>query len=253
MSKKSGSKKRPSELELFQSLRDKALTDDDSVIELGPSSRTDGAAFEKMRARLSHGEVLARGFDTAVKSRMSVNREGSVLPPEVDETTFDAEVVKVRNMTDNEFEILDEQLMRARGETHAEGGGIHVNRTSGFGNDVFGFAYEVNSGRWSMTNEFGMHGHCAGCMRIDIQEGDGKPPIFIEGFVFKIDCLQTPVMNVFGRFWHYPDIIRKGLADLWAWKKFLIIEQVEIRPGQYQYRSLLTPDAGVEFGKKLFR
>lgn len=150
--------KQPSDEDIFRQIAQQSQ-ESDEVMELGPRTAAQGGLFERMRAGITHGEVLRSTFDEAVKKIVNIDNIRQMFPRVVDEETFNADVSKIQSMTDDEYTELDYQIMSARRERRDPASrGVYVDpdRASGFGSDVFGLAYEAYSGKWTITNQAGI-------------------------------------------------------------------------------------------------
>jgi hypothetical protein len=232
------------------------------VIELGPTIPGQESLFERMRTRISHGHVLSKTLDEAIKRRCNINTwddERDRMPKQVDEATFDADVKKILSFTPNQLEEFDNEVCYARGERRdSRSNGIFVCREgSGFGRDVFGVAYDGISGKWTMTNQMGLHSHCEEHLRMkigfesEVKRKDLNTAI-ISGFIFKLPSLETPIMTPHG--WPYlpSESLTKALEELWSWKMFIILhDQDPVKPTkEYRWgKSLFTPEVALQAQK----
>lgn len=242
--RKQGSHRSPTNEEIHAAMHEEAL-ETDGVIELGVTTREQGALFERLRTGISHGHMLKTTFDEAVKKRCKINYEGTEMPKAVDPEVFDADVLRLQNMTDTEADSFDDEVCHARMERRAEGGGIFVSRErgAGFGRDVFGFAYDLRSGKWCATNEMGLHAHCEDHLRMQIREEDEQANTeIVSGFVFQLSFIRTPIMTPFGYMWNSPQLMKKGFEELWTWKRFIPIDCIEVAPTKHRWGQLFTPE-----------
>lgn len=198
--------------------------------------------FEKMRISLLPGQVLSRTFDQAVRRRCQVNGEKSVTPRVVDPDVFDSDVCTLQNMTEAELATFDAEVCHVRMESRDEkSGGVYTygSRISGFGQDVFGFAYDLYSGKWCMTNEYGLHAYCDSTLRDMCGEDEYE---IVSAFIFQLPSLRTPIMTPYGYAYNSPKLMRKGFEELWAWKRFIPIADTQTGPNMYRWGHLFTPD-----------
>ncbi|MBP6975018.1 MAG: hypothetical protein KBB54_03720 [Candidatus Pacebacteria bacterium] len=246
----------PSDVTLYEDIHQGDL-DSGDVIELGPTVPGQGSLFERIRAGITHGEVLARTFDIAVTKRCNITRYGRDETPKiVDEATFDADVERIKSFTSAELEDFDLELCWARGESRHPSGGVVVSRSVGFGPEVFGIAYDGISSKWSMTNEFGLHGHCDSHLRMSLEFDsevgrDGLKTAIISGFIFQLPSFQTPIMTAYGWPFLPPEFLKKALEELWLWKMFIIVHDGEIAPKKHCWgKELFTPEVALRAQKE---
>ncbi len=238
-----GRRRTPTNDEIHAAMHEEALGTD-GVIELGATTRDQGALFEKLRTGISHGYMLKSTFDEAVTRRCKIYHEGTQMPQPVDPSVFDADVSKLQSMTDSEVETFDDEVCSARMERRADGG-VYVSgdRGAGFGHEVFGFAYDLHSGKWCATNEMGLHAHCEQHLLIQIREETEKAEVeIVSGFIFQLTFIRTPVMTPFGYMWNTPHLMKKGFEELWAWKRFIPIDSIEVTPKKHRWKQLFTPE-----------
>ncbi len=240
----------PTDEEIFESIHKEDL-EGGGVIELGSTTPDQGSLFERMRTRISHGHMLKSTFDEAVKRRCSVGDYNVKIPKSVTLEVFDRDIIRIQNMTDEEVEIFDAEMCRARMERRAEGGGVYISqeRVSGFGSDVFGFAYDLCSGMWCSTNELGLHAYCAENLSFSIQMNKTARVEIISGFIFQLKSVETPIMTPYGYAYRNPELMKKGFEDLWSWKKFIPMADVEIMPGKYRWKKFFTPEHAEEVAR----
>jgi len=203
--------------------------ENDDVIELGPRNPSQISLSERLRTRITPPEVLQRTFDLAVKRLCQVDNVTSEMSYKVPEEVFDADVQKIISMSEAELLQLDEEVCFARKETRSEGGGVYVDpsKASGFGSDVFGFAYEVHSGKWITTNRCGLHGHCAEFLQMEFEDGDVPKPEYLSGYIFQLESIQTPVITLFAYAYNTPAYMGKAVEDILSWKKFIILDDFQ--------------------------
>ena len=226
--------------EIFRAMHENDLKE--GVVELGSSTSEQGGLFESIRTRITHGEVLKFTFDEAVKRRSLLESWDDDLPRKVEPSVFNADVEKIRQLSGKEAEAFDHEVCNARMETrcHKTGGTlVSQERGSGFGREVFGFAYEAYSGKWSMTNERGLHAHCASNLRYKV---DRKKHEILSGFIFQLGSIDTPVMTPSGYAYNTPDVMKKAFEDLWSWKMFIPIANIKVAPRKYLWSHLFTPE-----------
>ncbi|MES2059510.1 MAG: hypothetical protein V4438_00600 [Patescibacteria group bacterium] len=244
----------PSNAEIYEAVREafpEQDHEDGGVMELGSTAKGDGIMFEHMRTRITPGEVLKRGFDEAVRRRCNIygrDREDK-LPPAVDAATFDNDVVKINLLDGKALRRFDDEVMYARMERRdPESNGIFVSphRASGFGHDVFGIAYDIVSGKWCATNEFGLHSQCEQHLRLSIELAHDGPDdaevSIVSGFIFQLSSIRTPIMTPHGYFFRTPALMKKAFEDMWSWKRFIPITDIEISHRVYLYKQLFTPE-----------
>lgn len=249
--KETGSHKPLTNEEIYATMHEESLVADD-VTKLGTTTREQGALFERLRTNISHGYMLKNTFDEAVSRR--IDYEGVQMYKSVDPEVFDADVLKIQHMTDDEAESFDNEVCYARMEGRAIGGGIFVSeeRGVGFGSKVFGFAYDLCSGRWCVTNKIGRHAFCENHLRIQIrEEREGVDIEIVSGFIFQLDFIRTPIMTPFGYAGNSPQLMKKGFEDLWSWKRFIPIDSTEVAPTKFRWRQLFTPKYAEKVSQKV--
>jgi hypothetical protein len=240
--------KQPSGEDIFRQIAQQSQ-ESDEVMELGPRTAAQGGLFERMRAGITPGEVLRSTFDEAVKKIVNIDNIRQMFPRVVDEETFNADVSRIQSMTDSEYAELDYQIMSARRERRAPTGrGVYVDpdRLSGFGSDVFGFAYEAYSGKWTITNQAGIHAvlveHLQTEMDHNKSHASEKEQEYISGLIFQIGSIQTPIINLFGYVYNTPALMSKAVEDIWGWKRFIPISDLPLGSDKPCYKYLETPE-----------